>query len=290
MIGQALDVLTPVLLAGLGGLFTELAGILNIGLEGMILFGAFAGIVALHLSESYLIALVAAGGAGLLLGFVFTTCAIRLRANIFITGLGINLLAAGVIPFASSAFFQVKGVLRFDNVAPLPRILPGIFGGQTALLYLALLSVVLVHIVLYYTAFGLRLRTAGSSPALLAERGLSADSYKRFAIWVSGIAAGIAGGALALRLGVYLPNISAGRGWIALVTIFLGYRAPVGVLLAALLISITEGVANSAQAVVEIPNTLLLALPYLLTLLAMILYSAMRRLRRLGDRGAAPPE
>ncbi|MFW6337389.1 MAG: ABC transporter permease subunit [Alkalispirochaetaceae bacterium] len=280
MIGRALDVLTPVLLAGLGGLFTEIAGILNIGLEGMILFGAFASFVFLHLSESYLLAMSAAALAGLLLALVFTGCAIRLRANIFITGLGVNLLAAGVIPFASSALFNVKGVLRFDNVEPLPRVLPGLFGGQTALFYFGLLMVAVVHLVLYRTPFGLRLRTTGASPQLLAERGLSADRYKRYAIWISGIGAGLAGGALALRLGVYLPNISAGRGWIALVTIFLGYRAPAGVLLAALLISLTESLANSAQAVVEIPNTLLLALPYLLTLLAMILYSAMRRLRR----------
>ncbi len=280
MIGQALDVLTPVLLAGLGGLFTEIAGILNIGLEGMILFGAFASVVVLHLSESFFLAMAAAAVAGLLLGVVFTTCAIRLRANIFITGLGVNLLAAGVIPFASSALFNVKGVLRFDNVEPLPRVLPALFGGQTVLFYFGLLMVGVVHVVLYHTPFGLRLRTTGASPQLLAERGVSANRYKRYAIWISGIAAGLAGGALALRLGVYLPNISAGRGWIALVTIFLGYRAPLGVLLAALLISLTESLANSAQAVVDIPNTLLLALPYLLTLFAMILYSAMRRLRR----------
>lgn len=280
MISQALDVLTPVLLAGLGGLFTEIAGILNIGLEGMILLGAFASVVALHLSESYLLAMAAAALAGLLLGVIFTTCAIRLKANIFITGLGVNLLSAGVIPFASSALFGVKGVLRFDNVAPLPRVFPGIFGGQTVLFYIGLLMVAVVHIALFHTPFGLRIRAAGTSPQLLAERGVSVDLYKRYAIWISGIAAGLAGGALALRLGVYLPNISAGRGWIALVTIFLGYRAPLGVLLAALLISLTESLANSAQAVVDIPNTLLLALPYLLTLLAMILYSAMRRLRR----------
>ena len=280
MIGQALDVLTPVLLAGLGGLFTELAGILNIGLEGMILVGAFAGLVVLHASESYLVALLAAAAAGLLLGVIFATCAIRLRANVFITGLGINLLAAGVLPFISSALFDIKGVLRFDNVAPLPRMLPGVLGGQTALFYLALLLVGAAHLVIYRTPFGLRLRTTGSAPELLRERGLSPERYKRLAIWISGLAAGLAGGALALRLGVYLPNISAGRGWIALVTIFLGYRAPVGVFLAALLISVTEGIANSAQAVVELPNTLLLALPYLLTLLALILYSALRRLRR----------
>ena len=280
MITQALDVLTPVLLAGLGGLFTELAGILNIGLEGMILFGAFASIVTLHATGSYLIAIVAAAVGGLLLGLVFTTCAVRLKANIFITGLGVNLLAAGAIPFFSSALFQVKGVLRFDNVMPLPKVLPGLFGGQTLLFYFALLMVVVVYLALYKTPFGLRLRSAGTAPELLRERGVSVERYKRLAIWVSGIAAGVAGGALALRLGVYLPNISAGRGWIALVTIFLGYRNPLGVLLAAILITVTESLAISAQGALEIPNTLLLALPYLLTLCAMILYSAMRRLRR----------
>ncbi|MFW5811990.1 MAG: ABC transporter permease subunit [Alkalispirochaetaceae bacterium] len=280
MIDQALHVLTPVVLAGLGGLFSALAGVLNIGLEGMILAGAFASIVTLHLSGSYLLAIVAAASAGVVLALIVTLSAIRLRANIFLTGLGVNLLAAGVIPFASSALFGVKGVLRLENVTPLPRLAPGLLGGQTALLYLALALVALAHLTLYQTPFGLRLRTAGSAPGLLTERGLSVDRYRRYALWISGVGAGMAGGALALRLGVYLPNISAGRGWIALVTIFLGYRKPLGVLLAGLLITLTESLANNAQGTLEIPNTLLLSLPYLLTLIAMILYSAVRRLQR----------
>ncbi|MFW6329126.1 MAG: ABC transporter permease subunit, partial [Alkalispirochaetaceae bacterium] len=133
MISQALHVLTPVVLAGLGGLFSALAGVLNIGLEGMILAGAFASIVTLHLSGSYLLAILAAASAGVALALIVTLSAIRLRANIFLTGLGVNLLAAGVIPFASSALFGVKGVLRLENVTPLPRLAPGLLGGQTAL-------------------------------------------------------------------------------------------------------------------------------------------------------------
>ena len=94
---------------------------------------------------------------------------------------------------------------------------------------------------------------------------------------LSGVLAGAAGAEVAIRLGVYLPNISAGRGWIALVTIFLGYRHPFGIVLAALFFALFEGLAGSAQGFLNVPGTVLVGLPYLVTVVAMVAYSALRR-------------
>ncbi len=286
MIFNAVEIMTPILLAALGGLFAELAGVLNIALEGLILAGAFAGILAGAASGSLVVGMLAGALAGGLLAAVFTFFSIRLRANIFITGLAVNLLAAGSIPFISTWMFGTKGVLRFPDLPRLPRLLEGVTSGvgfidsllfgHSATVYLAWLLVPLALVALYRTPFGLRLRAVGAREESVIIAGVDAVAYRRIAVLISGVAAGLAGAAISLRLGVYLPNISAGRGWIALVAIYLGYRHPIGILIAALLFGFTESLAGAAQGLLAIPGTVLLGLPYAITVVAMITYSALR--------------
>ncbi|TVR34469.1 MAG: ABC transporter permease [Spirochaetaceae bacterium] len=286
MIFNAVEIMTPILLAALGGLFAELAGVLNIALEGLILAGAFAGILAGAASGSLVVGMLAGALAGGLLAAVFTFFSIRLRANIFITGLAVNLLAAGSIPFISTWMFGTKGVLRFPDLPRLPRLLEGVTSGvgfidsllfgHSATVYLAWLLVPLALVALYRTPFGLRLRAVGAREDSVIIAGVDAVAYRRIAVLISGVAAGLAGAAISLRLGVYLPNISAGRGWIALVAIYLGYRHPIGILIAALLFGFTESLAGAAQGLLAIPGTVLLGLPYAITVVAMITYSALR--------------
>ena len=286
MIYNAVEIMTPILLAALGGLFAEQAGVLNIALEGLILTGAFAGILAAAAGGSLVVGMLAGALAGGLLAAVFTFFSIRLRANIFITGLAVNLLAAGTIPFISTWMFGTKGVLRFPDLPRLPRLFEGVTSGvgfvdsllfgHSATVYLAWLLVAVALVALYRTPFGLRLRAVGAREDSVIIAGVDAVAYRRIAVLVSGVAAGLAGAAISLRLGVYLPNISAGRGWIALVAIYLGYRHPVGILIAALLFGFTESLAGAAQGLLAIPGTVLLGLPYAITVVAMIAYSALR--------------
>ncbi|TVQ37814.1 MAG: ABC transporter permease [Spirochaetaceae bacterium] len=297
MIFNAVEIMTPILLAALGGLFAERAGVLNIALEGLILTGAFAGILIAAATASLLVGMLAGAAAGGLLAVVFAFFSIRLRANIFITGLAVNLLAAGGIPFVSTWMFGTKGVLRFPQLQRMPRLLEGVTSGINAVdsllfghsvtVYLAWLLTALAFVVLYRTPFGLRLRALGAREESVVLAGVDATAYRRLAIVISGIAAGLGGAAISLRLGVYLPNISAGRGWIALVAIYLGYRHPFGILMAALLFGFTESLAGAAQGLLAIPGTVLLGLPYAITVVAMIVYSALRargrRHRRLID-------
>ena len=287
MIYYAIEVMAPLLLAGLGGLFAELAGVLNIALEGMMLAGAFAAIVSASLTGSITAGMLGGLMAGTVLAYLFYFVGIRMRANIFIVGLAINLLAAGSIPFLSSAMYGTKGVLRLPMVPRMPGFFVGIetgfplldqiFLGHSFGVYLTLPAVLLAGLVLQRTPFGLRLRSTGKNPETLRAVGLNPDRYRRAALLISGMGAGLAGSLLALRLGVYLPNVSAGRGWIALVTIYLGYKRPFGIFIAALCFALAEGVSVAAQGVLQIPGTILLGLPYILTVLAMIAYSAMRR-------------
>ncbi len=286
MIANSLGIMAPILIAALGGLISERAGVLNISLEGLMLTGAFASVVVTAASGSIVLGLLAGVLAGAFLAFMFSIISIDFGSNIFITGLGINLLAAGGIPFISNQMFGTKGVLRFADIALLPRVVfpfdfripllhDLLFGHQIGV-YIGIALTALVWLGLYRTSFGLRIRSVGANPEALRLRGLSPERYRRIAIILSGIGAGLGGGLLALRLGVYLPNITSGRGWIALVAIFLGYRRPVGVLIAAFVFAFAETVSMAAQGIVAVPNTVLLSLPYILTVIAMVVYSAAR--------------
>lgn len=275
MIANVLTTMTPILIAALGGLLSDQAGVLNIALEGMMLVGAFFAAAAAAASGSVVVGILAGAAAGALAGMVFTLAAMELRANIFVVGLSVNLLAAGVIPMASLGMFDTKGVVRFEGMPATASVL-----GIDSLAVLAVALVPLTWILLYRTRFGLKVRAAGRNDAALTVRGIQPGLYRRLALILSGLAAGAGGAALSIRQGVYVPNITAGDGWIALVCIYLGNRHPAGILVAALVFAVAEDIAVAAQGYLSVPPTVLLGLPYFLTVVAMIVYSAVRAHRR----------
>ena len=275
MISNALELMVPILIAALGGVLTERAGVLNIGLEGLILAGAFAAVAGANATGSLAAGLLAGGAAGALLATVYSVACIEMRANIFVAGLATNLLAAGLVPYASALLFGTRGVVRLVPEPGFPAVL-----GVPLMVVVAAALAIATSVALFRTPFGMRLRATGGNPEALLARALSPDRYRRIAMVLSGVLAGFAGAEVSLRLGVYLPNISAGRGWIALVAVFLGMRHPIGAVGAALVFALFESFAGAAQGFTEIPGTLLLGLPYLITLAAMVGYSAVGRRSR----------
>jgi ABC-type uncharacterized transport system permease subunit len=272
---QILQSWAILLVVALGGLLSERGGILNIGLEGMITAGAFVAIAAARAGAVVPVAIVAGGGAAVMVALLFALFSLRWNANPFIVGLAVNVLAAGTVPLLSEILFGTRGSVRLEA--------GGIAVRSVVITAAAIL--LLVHLVLYHTPLGLRMRIAGEEPEWLRTRGVGVKRYQLAGLIGSGLLAGIAGGMLALRVGVYLPNISSGRGWIALVIVYLGYRTPAGLAGAALFFGIMEAIAVRAQAVLGVPPTILLALPYLLTVIAFVSYAAVRRssaLRRSG--------
>jgi simple sugar transport system permease protein len=276
MMINALSLTVPILLAAIGGTLSERSGMLNIGLEGLILTGAFGAVAVTNATGSILLGLLGGAASGLLLSALYSVVCLELRANIFVAGLAINLLAAGLIPFLSELLFGTRGVVRLATESRIPRI-----GGVSGMLPVAVGIAIVSAVALYRTPWGIRLRAAGGTIDSLAARGLNSQRYMRTAALISGVLAGLGGAEIALRLGVYLPNISAGRGWIALVAIFLGLRNPIGVIGAAFVFAFFEAFAGAAQGFTEIPGTLLLGLPYLVTVVAMVIYSAIGRRTRI---------
>ena len=289
IIHNSISIMTPFLLAAIGGLFTELTGMLNIALEGLMLIGAFFSVIFAAFTGSLLLGILLGILASMLVALVFGIISLYLKANIFISGLATNLLASGLTIVLSYQIFGNKGVIRFENISRLPvlsipliqrvPLVGDIFIGHNVLVYLSWICVVAAAVVIYRTPFGLRIRATGLGPSTVVSLGLNPTGYQLKAILISGFTCGLAGAVLTLKLGAFVPNITAGRGWIALVAIYLGNKTPLGVVIASFIFGLAEALSNYAQGAINIPADFVLAFPYIITVVAMIVYSIWRHYR-----------
>jgi ABC-type uncharacterized transport system permease subunit len=283
LVHNAVSIMTPFLLAATGGLFTELTGMLNIALEGLMLIGAFFSVIFTAYTGSLFLGILLGILASMVVSLVFGAISLYLKANIFISGLATNLLASGLTVVLSFRLFGNKGVIRFENIPQLPTlivpalqripILGDLLFGHNILVYLSWLCLVVASVAIYRTPFGMRIRATGLGPAAVTSLGLNPTGYQLKAILISGFTCGLAGAGLTLNLAAFVPNITAGRGWIALVAIYLGNKTPAGILIASFIFGFAESFSNYAQGVINIPADFILAFPYIITVLAMIGYS-----------------
>ncbi len=292
LIHNTVGIMTPFLLAATGGLFTELTGMLNIALEGLMLIGAFFSVVFAAATGSLFLGILLGIISSMLVALLFGSISLYLKANIFISGLATNLLAAGLTVVLSFQLFGSKGVIRFENISKLPELripflqkvplLGDLLIGHNILVYLSWLCIILAAVVIYRTPFGLRIRGTGLSSPTITSLGLSPTGYRLKAILISGFTCGLAGAVLTLNLGAFVPNITSGRGWIALVVIYLGNKTPLGIVIASFVFGFAESISNYAQGAINIPADFILAFPYMITVSAMILYSVWRHYREYG--------
>lgn len=271
----------PLLPAAVGGLATELVGTLNIALEGLILTGAFVYVAAASLLGPLggaLVALVVTA----LVSYGMDGLSRKARADSFVVGLGINMLAPAAASILSQVFFGTKGVVvvkglqsarLFEELTGVPLV--GFLFGHRFSDYLSLLVAVIIALALGYTPFGLRARAAGQNPEALRMAGLDEGRLRGVTFLVSGLACGASGAALAASLGAYVPNMSAGRGWIALVAIYLGGKGLTGTVVASAFFALLLSAASGAQSLTAAPPELLMALPYFIT--AMVVIAGARR-------------
>lgn len=295
MLHSTIRIMAPFLLAAIGGLFTELAGMLNIALEGLMLIGAFFSVVFAAATGSLFLGIILGIGASILAAYIFGVISLNLRANVFITGLATNLFAEGITVVLAFQIFGNKGVIRFENLARLPEltsqslqripVLGDIFIGHNILVYVSWIMVLLAAIVIYKTPFGLRIRGTGSNPDAVEAMGLTPKNYRMYAILISGFTCGLAGAILSLQMGAFVPGITSGRGWIALVAIYLGNKTPLGILIACIVFGFAESLSNYAQGAINVPADFVLAFPYLITVVAMIVYSIVHHHRTKGLEG-----
>lgn len=259
----------PLLLATLGALVTERAGVLAVFMDGAITLSGFVCVAVTGATGSPAAGFCAAALSTVLLLLLVALFNEATGANPFITGLAVNLLASGLTSWMSVVIFRTRGVVA------LPQAIPGAGVGLATLFAFA--SALILAFVFHWTPFGLNLRITGSDPAVLSARGIDPARYRVVSWCIAAFFASCAGTALSLGLGAWVPNLSAGRGWTALAACYLGYRNPLLCVASVLLFSGAEYLSNVMQGLANIPSTVILGFPYLLALLAFICIPATKR-------------
>jgi ABC-type uncharacterized transport system permease subunit len=275
---SALRATAPLLLAALGGLFSERAGVVNIALEGIMLFGALAAVLATYYVERpYLeaapgvavpfapwIGVLAAMAAGAAVGFVHAFVSIRYKADQIISGVAINLMAVGV-----SAVILTGAFGNSTTSAAVANRLPR-WGAFDPLVYLAFALVVVVWFVLFRTPFGLRLRAVGEHPEAADAVGIGVDRLRYAAVMLSGVLAALGGATLSIGgFNQFIAEMTGGRGFIALAALIFGKWHPFGVLGATLLFGALGALETQLGGGRLLPPTVVQALPFLLTMLVL---------------------
>ncbi|MEU6767896.1 ABC transporter permease [Streptomyces sp. NPDC046853] len=281
---SALLALTPILLAALGGAICERAGVFNIGLEGMMLIGCFSGVAGSWFTGSAWLGVVFAALASAAYSMILAVGTISLRGDAVVLGVALNLLAVGLTGFLLRTVFGVQGTFSDPELAGLDGIdvpfVGAALSGHSALVYLSWAAVAVAAVFLARHPWGLRLRGVGEAPDAAATLGVSPAKYQYAAVLASGVLCGLAGAQLALgNVTLFSENMTAGRGWIAVVAVMLGRALPLGVLLAGLLFGIAEAVGFRLQGL-GMPQQATDAAPYVVTLAALFLSTARRRRRK----------
>jgi simple sugar transport system permease protein len=270
----------PLVLGALSGILCERSGIINIGIEGMMLAGAFTSFVAKvatndwPLTASLLFATAVALLTGVLMGYIHALLSIRFRMDQIISGTVLIVLAAGFSSYLFSRDAVAQGkfsALRIPLLADIPVIGPVLFANPP-ITYMALLLVVIVHVALFYTRWGLRTRAIGEHPRAADTVGINVNRMRYINTMIGGMLAGLGGGFLVLEaVGQFQEGMTAGRGFISLAAMIFGNWTPFGALGAATLFGYTQALQNELllAGVTTVPRQFVSMLPYIVTIVAV---------------------
>jgi simple sugar transport system permease protein len=269
----------PILLAALSGVMCERSAVINIGIEGMMLSGCFMAALIGSVTHSVWGGLIGALLAGGLMGALLAVLAIRYKVDQIIAGTAINILATGLTSYFSSAFLQKNGALNspptfnplpIPLLAKLPIIGPAFFN-ETLPVYLAVLLVVVIHIMLFYTPWGLRTRAVGEHPRAADTLGVNVIKTRYINVILGGMVAGLSGAYTVLSSVARFDELmTAGKGFIGLAAMIFGKWSPFGALGASLIFGFADSLQTKlAILAVPIPSQFLLMAPYLVTMIVL---------------------
>ena len=275
LIWSTIRTATPLILAALGGMFSERSGVINIALEGKMLAGAFTAAAVTYAADTKLglgnaspwIGLLAAIVAGVFIALIYAIACIRFKADQVVSGAAINILMFGMPGFLSGAFFLSSG-----STPQLPKehLIP------TTPIVIAFAMVAISWYTLYRTPFGLRLRSVGEKPEAADAAGVSVNAIRYWGVLIAGALAGIGGAYLSIgQSSLFTRNMTAGRGFIALAALIFGKWRPVQTMLACLLFGFTEALSTQMQGTVKLPSgedipvQFIQMVPYILTIIVL---------------------
>jgi simple sugar transport system permease protein len=274
-----LEAATLLLLPALGGIISERSGVTNIAMEGMMLAGAFFTVVAdLAWHNPWLAALVGITAGGLM-ALIHAVVSIRFRADQIVSGIAINIFAAGLTLFLLNRIYGLQDIGHVGQSALLPYIniplldqipfVGRVIFQQNVVVYAALILLVLVQVVLFRTRLGLRIRAVGEHPSAADTAGINVYAIRYGAVITSGLLSGLAGAFLAIGISnTFVPNMTDGRGYIALAAMIFGKWRPLGAFIACLIFGLGQAIYDN-NSIIHVSPYLLSMLPYILTLIVL---------------------
>jgi general nucleoside transport system permease protein len=273
---------TPLVYASLGGLFSERSGVVNIGLEGMMLMGAFFSVWGTDVTGTWSLGLAIGIAAGGLMGLLHAVFSITLRADQIVGGTAINFLALGLTSYLFVKLYGTQGTPRdlsnvpdvrlgfFGHIPLVGGFVDDVFGHLNLMIWMVIALVVVVWVVVFKTTIGLRLRSVGEHPRAADTVGINVFAIRYVAVTISGMLAAAGGAFISLAfVNSFTPNMVAGRGFIALAALIFGNWRPFGAAVACLLFGFSSALSVSLQEYSTSVSTLFTALPYVLTLVAV---------------------
>jgi simple sugar transport system permease protein len=305
-VAAILRVTTPILLPSLGALISEKAGVLNIGLEGMMLSSAFTGVVVSAYAQDWFgfdtgvavgpwLGLVLGVSVSVLLSFVLALFHLDLRGDLFLSGIALNILGSSAtvaimyeltgdrgntstLASLQMPFIQIPGCVKTETTTNIFEFLCGAFSNQNLMTWIAFIAVFIVAFVLYRTPFGMHLRAVGENPEAAASVGINVKRIRYSALMISGFFAGLGGIHIGMGyLQLFQRDMTNGRGFIALVTPSLGGGTPVGTMVASSIFGFFDALGLRIGSL-EIPAQLPQSIPYFATVLALVIYALQRRI------------
>ncbi|MBP2636561.1 MAG: ABC-type transporter, integral rane subunit [Firmicutes bacterium] len=279
----------PLLITAIGGLYSERSGVVNIGLEGLMVIGSFAAAITVTVfqpvlsSQALWLGLLAAMLAGAAFSLLHAFASISLQANQVISGTAINMIAGALTVFIArnltgSGNIQISPFTRFDipGLSEIPVIGKMLFVSTYATTWLVLLIFIVAYFVLYKTVYGLRLRACGEHPQAVASAGVNVQWVRYTAVAISGACAGLGGAIILTTYSGEFNGSVFGLGFLALAALIFGQWKPLGILGAAFFFGFASTLATSAQAIpalAQIPGVVLKTFPYIVTLLVLVIFS-----------------
>jgi simple sugar transport system permease protein len=274
---------TPLILAALGGMFSERSGIVNIALEGIMLIGAFSAVAATYFTDNPWLGILVAAGAGGLISLVHAIICVKYKGDHIVSGTGILLFAAGFTTLMLEVIWDRKGYS--DTVEQLPEVsidalsgnefINAAFNNHSPITFLAIIMVILCWYILYKTPLGLRLRASGEDPSTLDTAGVNVEWIRVLGVFLSGLLAGLAGAYLSIGFGsAFGKGMTSGKGFIALAALIFGNWTPGGVLGAGLFFGFLDGLQFAIQlapgfAWLEQYTAFVQVIPYVLVVIAL---------------------
>lgn len=269
LLSSSLRMMTPLLFAALGVLVTSKAGVVNMGMEGNMLFGAFISVYFTYITGNPLVGQIAALMFGMIYGLVMSFFIIICKANHTVCGLGLNFVAQGATTVLLGTVWNTSGIS--PSVTKFPSFTMGPLGLQSYNIIIVLLLCALVWFTLGRTNFGLRMRSVGENPAAADSVGISVGRYQLMAMIIAGALGGLAGSELAIgQTGSFAKLMTSSKGFLSYSAVIFGGYGVIGTILTTFVLGFLDAFQMRAQTVFNIPGQLLLMLPYLFTLIALI--------------------